>query len=571
MSYDILSILKRLVPNGFEKVYYCKSGAKLTSIREIKSDQDIVDMFKVGYDNGFHIDIYVDHFGYDSMEMVECDRNDEVRKTKIKAELDSSDDDLEEIENVDFHTDGDDSVVIKIITTQDLFLTKLCNARILFRGHVEFGVNEETPQVDLDDNQIDHYFKEIIEDSFMPIRKIRDDIRQKFIIDVSVEQCKRAKQLALFDHGGGLIEHYAKLYQYRQAILDSTPGSTCTMDVVEYDNGGELLTAMGRDANKQMYLIAWAVLPEAEHRECTRHIYANFKKKYSGLQYRRLFWAAASCTLEQQFLQIMDQIKLLDANAYDYLIQRNPNSWSRAFFEMDIRCVAFENGISESFNRAILGPRMKPIITMLEEIRLYIIQRTVAMNKLAFNLEDTITPSIVKRLEILKEKQREWFVYLSGFQELEVRKGYQSYGVSLQHKFSNKRVFGTNMWKRTNDVPPLPPIIRKMSDRPHKKEFKPQVKLVGARGGGRFGRGDGNDGSGSGSGVNDANDSGVNASSGSGVTDGSGMVKGVVVKLVKMVKGVVEGLTEEYQLELDEQAFRECMKEQARVVDNYMC
>ncbi|GJY03108.1 zinc finger, PMZ-type containing protein [Tanacetum coccineum] len=270
------------------------------------------------------------------------------------------------------------------------------------------------------------------------------------------------------------------------------------------------------------------------------------------------------------------------------------------------RCAAFKNGISESFNRAILGLRMKPIITMLEEIRLYIMQRIVAMNKLAFSLEDTITPSIRKRLEILKEKQREWFVYPSGFQELEVRKGDQSYGVSLQHKvcqcrmwelsgipcvhavaaymhvgsdldagvshwysreswfnayqFSIKPVFGTNMWKMTNDVPPLPPIIRKMPGRPQKKRIqapgetngsqvsrvgrtmtckncwekghnkasckkdpqpKPEVEkkppgrnkqvFVGqcaSRGGGRSGRGDGNDGSGSGSGVTDGSGSG---------------------------------------------------------------
>ncbi|GJW58010.1 hypothetical protein Tco_0104741 [Tanacetum coccineum] len=309
MTYiHLLEILKRLVSNGFEKVYYYKSGSKLTSIRELKSDHDIVDLLNVGYDNGFQIDMYVDHFGYDIMEMVEWDRNDELRKTRIKSESDSSDDDyhysdddLEEIENVDFHTKGDDSVVIKNNTTQDSFLTKLCSARILFRGNVEYGVNEETPQIDPDDNQIDlvykqlkmaltnygvahgyqlwymkndwrqvlvyygrnivegkcagkkgnkyrvlpnkvmtslfrgdegnqaskkpvkkhvnkkpdsqsgegslvtykwiamQYFKEIIEDPFMPLRKMRYDIRQKFLIDVSVGQCKRVKQLALFD------------------------------------------------------------------------------------------------------------------------------------------------------------------------------------------------------------------------------------------------------------------------------------------------------------------------------------------------------------------------------------
>ncbi|GJY26979.1 hypothetical protein Tco_0401705 [Tanacetum coccineum] len=194
----------------------------------------------------------------------------------------------------------------------------------------------------------------------------------------------------------------------------------------------------------------------------------------------------SSCTLEQQFQQIIDQIKLLDANAYHYLIQRNLNSWSRAFFEMDRRCAAFVIGISKSFNKAILGLRQKPIITMLEEIR-------------------------------------EWIVFPSGFQELKVRKGDQSYGVNLQYK------------KRTNDVPPLPPIIRKMPDKPQKARIKApgetsgsQVSSVGrtmkwqyvSRGDGRSGRVNGNDGSGTS--VNDGIDSGVNDGSGRGVNDGSG-------------------------------------------------
>nr|GEZ38636.1 reverse transcriptase domain-containing protein [Tanacetum cinerariifolium] len=48
MTYvHLLEILKRLVPNGFKKVYYYKTGAKLTSIRDIKSDQDIMDLLKM--------------------------------------------------------------------------------------------------------------------------------------------------------------------------------------------------------------------------------------------------------------------------------------------------------------------------------------------------------------------------------------------------------------------------------------------------------------------------------------------------------------------------------------------
>ena len=127
---------------------------------------------------------------------------------------------------------------------------------------------------------------------------MKDQIRQKFLIDVSIGQCRRAKQRALYNHEGGLIEHYGRLFDYRQALLDSNPGSTSIVDVEETSSGntyfkrfyicfkgvkdgwlqgcrriigldgcflkhtckGELLTAMGRDANNQMYPIAWPVV-----------------------------------------------------------------------------------------------------------------------------------------------------------------------------------------------------------------------------------------------------------------------------------------------------------------------
>ncbi|GKC54739.1 hypothetical protein Tco_1077484 [Tanacetum coccineum] len=223
---------------------------------------------------------------------------------------------------------------------------------------------------------------------------------------------------------------------------------------------------------------------------------------------------------------------------------------------------------------------MKPIITMLEEIRLYIMQRLVAMNNLAFSLEDTITPSI---------RKREWIVFPSRFQELVVRKGDQSYSVSLQHKGHNK----TSCKK---DPQPKPEVEKKPPGR-NKQVF---VGQCASRGGDRSSRGDGNDGSGSGSGVNDGsgsgvNDgsgSGVNAGSGSGVTDGNGSggrgggidggraggrgkrgggragrgsergTRGGVF-LSSSSCGILTA-EHEYQLELDEQAYREYMEEEAK-------
>ncbi|GJW46922.1 hypothetical protein Tco_0078568 [Tanacetum coccineum] len=165
MSCEHLSeIIKRLVPhNCFKRVYYCQTSAKLSlDIRETKSDQDIVDMLKVGYDNRNEIDMYVEHFDYDIMEIAEFKENEEQNDNIIDYSDDNySSDDCQEIENVNFQTEGDDSVVIKNISTQDPFLIKLCSSRILFRGNGECRMpdNTETPKVDPNDNQIDSVYK----------------------------------------------------------------------------------------------------------------------------------------------------------------------------------------------------------------------------------------------------------------------------------------------------------------------------------------------------------------------------------------------------------------------------
>ncbi|GJR83637.1 hypothetical protein Tco_0154422 [Tanacetum coccineum] len=90
-----------------------------------------------------------------------------------------------------------------------------------------------------------------------------------------------------------------------------------------------------------------------QHKKCTRHVFSNFKKKFSEVHLHRLFWHAASTTLEQNFYTKIEEMRVLSQEAYDYLIQMNPNSWCRAFFSLDYKCPNFENRICESFNTTI--------------------------------------------------------------------------------------------------------------------------------------------------------------------------------------------------------------------------
>ncbi|CAI9289987.1 unnamed protein product [Lactuca saligna] len=282
-------------------------------------------------------------------------------------------------------------------------------------------------------------------------RKMAEVVRKDYGLKVSLGQCRNAKYFALDEILGNL--------------------GICR---------GELLTAVGRDANNQMYPLAWAVVPvenketwmwfidlllediemgdgrgltiisdqhkglmevvkerapSCEHRNCARHIYANFKKKgFTGVEFRRLFWRAAKAITDSNFRSYMREIRTMSTKAYEHLIERDPITWCRAFFEPQTCCDAVENGISESFNAEIVEARKKPIITMLEEIRLYVMERMYNQKIKGHKWDMEICSSIRKRIEKMKEEQRYWDVIPSGEEEYEVKLAHEVYAVHLESK-----------------------------------------------------------------------------------------------------------------------------------------
>nr|GFA70126.1 hypothetical protein CTI12_AA204890 [Tanacetum cinerariifolium] len=293
---------------------------------------------------------------------------------------------------------------------------------------------------------------------------IQEQIKKKYLINVSVGQCKRAKQKALFDHEGGLIEHYSRLWDYKKQLLDTNHGSSVHLHVDEKDDGKiyfkriyvcfkamkegwsagcrkviglygcflkgtcrcELLTAMGRDGNNQMFPIAWVVvnikntdnwewflacLCEDLRLNCGAYMTVISDGHKNGLHFKNLFWGAAASTVQHNFYSKKNLIGNIDPEAKQWLVDRNPNNWCRAFFKIDRGCAAYKNGIFESYYNSIKIARGKPLITMLEKIRVYLMQRLYSVHNLATNLVDSITPSIRKEIERLKHSQRYWTVY----------------------------------------------------------------------------------------------------------------------------------------------------------------
>nr|KAJ0212328.1 hypothetical protein LSAT_V11C400228040 [Lactuca sativa] len=76
----------------------------------------------------------------------------------------------------------------------------------------------------------------------------------------------------------------------------------------------------------------------------------------------------------------MERIRAISSATYDHLMAKEPISWCRAYLSTGLACEAVENGIVECFNAIIVDARKKPLLTMLEEIILYMMER-------AFNLK----------------------------------------------------------------------------------------------------------------------------------------------------------------------------------------
>ncbi|CAO2036270.1 unnamed protein product [Urochloa humidicola] len=143
-----------------------------------------------------------------------------------------------------------------------------------------------------------HYYNQIKDNPTWKVGLLKQAVLKDFLADVSISKCKRAKSLVLNAALDGVKGEYTRVYDYQAELLRGNPGSTvvvclnaefkdrkvferfyCCFDackkgflagcrrVIGLDgcwfkgaNNGQLLCAVGRDANNQMYPIAWAAV-----------------------------------------------------------------------------------------------------------------------------------------------------------------------------------------------------------------------------------------------------------------------------------------------------------------------
>ncbi|XP_022637898.1 uncharacterized protein LOC106763352 [Vigna radiata var. radiata] len=240
----------------------------------------------------------------------------------------------------------------------------------------------------------------------MKMTNLHNKFCKRYNIVVSRATTSRAKAMATTNIEGSYKQQYERLYDYAEELLRANPSSTVKINVepnqdqtifkriyvclkackdnfvscrpiIHLDGyflkgkyGGELLTAVGRDANDQMCPLAYVVvkvenkeswtfflelliedlggggfcsrctfisdqqkgllpalqslLPDVDQRYCVRHIYSNFRKKFTGLNLRQLLWKAAVSITPEAWESVMRQMKEVNLDAFKYLVQIPP-------------------------------------------------------------------------------------------------------------------------------------------------------------------------------------------------------------------------------------------------------
>ncbi|XP_061353582.1 uncharacterized protein LOC133298332 [Gastrolobium bilobum] len=266
-----------------------------------------------------------------------------------------------------------------------------------------------------------------------------DHMKEEYKVHVHLKKVTKALQKDKAKIEGCEKEQYAKLRDYLGELLRSNPGSTCQMQlgrmptkvsVIAYaivdsetkENWKWFLTLLQEDigphavfgwnfiSDQQKGLIPalQEVMPGAYHRFCVQHVWKNFIKQWKDKAIRAMVWECSRCTTVPQFQQCMARLKVKNEAAWKYLDGIQPSSWVKAYFRHWPKCDNIINNMAEVWNAKIVGYRSKSIITLLEELRCYIMRRMAAHQRVLGTVRGKIASAQQLKLDQLKVLSNSW-------------------------------------------------------------------------------------------------------------------------------------------------------------------
>ncbi|KAL0328594.1 UNVERIFIED_CONTAM: hypothetical protein Scaly_2292000 [Sesamum calycinum] len=214
------------------------------------------------------------------------------------------------------------------------------------------------------------------------------------------------------------------MYPFAYAVVEKEKKSTwlwfleLLMNDLEIPTDSDKWTIMS-DKQKGLIDAVDMLLPYCEHRFCVMHLYNNFKLAHKGLGLKMMLWKAAKATRVVDFEKIMNELRGKDLEAFKWLAKRPAAQWSRSYFRCNAKCDILLNNMCESFNATIVEARSRPIVDMLETIRMMLMKRVYVKRDQIKKHKGKLTPNIQKLIEELKKKSMEYIAHWNGKDQFE--------------------------------------------------------------------------------------------------------------------------------------------------------
>jgi transposase-like protein len=104
--------------------------------------------------------------------------------------------------------------------------------------------------------------------------------------------------------------------------------------------------AICTDACKGLESAVKIVFPEAEMRECFRHLMENMKKYFTGDVFVKNMWPAARAYSAHKYKYFFDKVLEASPDVQKWLNEHHPFLWARSKFRDDIKCDYITNNLA---------------------------------------------------------------------------------------------------------------------------------------------------------------------------------------------------------------------------------
>ncbi|XP_072054434.1 uncharacterized protein [Arachis hypogaea] len=201
------------------------------------------------------------------------------------------------------------------------------------------------------------------------------------------------------------------------------------------------------DQQKGLTLALKKIFLRAHRRNCVLHIWKNFIKHFKDEKTKQLVCECARCTTHTELGVAMEKLKRVSTPAWEYIQKFEPAVWCKVYFSHGSKVDNITNNMCEVWNAKIVEHRKKPILTMCEGLRCYIMRKMAMHKKLEAHIGSLAPVQHQKLDQFIKPKSHKWRTIWAGDSErvlFEVRFQNHKVGVNL-----HKRTCTCNVWQLT--------------------------------------------------------------------------------------------------------------------------